>query len=393
MARDRARLRILMVLEAAYPALQGGGAEAQVRTLARGLRARGHGVTVLAPRLDWAPRDIVSRLDGVAVCRLPFPRAPWLGGFVLWLRTAAFLYARRHRYDAWHAHIAHRMAAVCALMGRWLDRRVLVKVSGWWELEKGVLAPRAHAVDRLARRALRHARAWQAISRRIAQTLASSGIPEERVVLLPNAVDLSRFAGIRRDDAAATRFVFLGRLEREKGLETLLAAFTAVAPSHPGASLLLVGSGSLESLLRQDVERLGLGGRVQFAGHRDDIEALLATGNVGVLPSRIEGLSNTLLESMAAGLPMVASRISGNEDFVQHGKNGWLFEPGDSDGLARCLAAAATMDPAARRAMGEAARATVARQAGLDQVLDLLLRLYRGDPHPLPDPSAVEWSA
>lgn len=388
MAAEHRRLRVLMVLEAAYPALRGGGAEAQVRTLARGLRARGHGVTILAPRLPWAPTEKIARLDGAAVCRLWFPRLPLVAGPWLWLRTAAFLYRRRRRYDAWHLHIAHRMAAVAALMGHWLDTRVLAKVSGWWELEKGTLAPRAGLVDRIACRALRHTGTWQAISRRIARTLQARGVPAERIVLLPNAVDTARFSRVARDPGAPVRFVFVGRLEAEKGLMTLLAAFARIADAHPEASLLLVGSGRLEGQLKGEARKLGIAGRVDFAGHSDDVASRLAQGNVGVLGSRIEGLSNTLLESMASGLPMVASRISGNEDFVQPGRNGWLFEAGDVDGLAACLADAAALDPARRAAMGEDARATVCAQAGLEQVLNRLQALY-ADTRALPPVAAI----
>lgn len=382
MATDGRRLRVLMVLEAAYPALSGGGAEAQVRTLARGLRARGHAVTILVPRLPWAPTEKVSRLDGAAVCRLWFPRLPLLGGPWLWARTAAFLYRRRRRYDAWHAHIAHRMAAVCAAMGHVLDQRVIVKVSGWWELEKGVLAPHAGLVDRLAGRLLRLAGTWQAISRRIARTLQARDIPADHVVLLPNAVDTDRFAGIARDpaDPAPARFVFVGRLEAEKGLTGLLAAFARIAPLHPDARLLLVGRGRLGPALERDAQRLGIADRVEFAGHCDDVAIPLARGNIGVLGSRIEGLSNTLLESMASGLPMVASRISGSEDFVDPGRTGWLFPPGDVDALADCLSEAAALEPATRAAMGEAARATVRTHASLEQVLNRLQALYLDGP-------------
>jgi glycosyltransferase involved in cell wall biosynthesis len=372
-------LRVLMVMEAAYPAHKGGGAEAQVRTLSRGLRARGHRVTILVPRLPWASPAKVERVDGAAVCRLSFPRLPLLASPLLWLRTIAFLYARRHRYDAWHVHIAHRMAAICAVMGQWLDKRVLTKVSGWWELEKGTLAARTGLVDTLAQHALRRTESWQAISRRIARTLESRGIPPERIIALPNAVDTRRFADIQRDAALPARFVFIGRLEAEKGLNVLLDAFSDIAPGHPRASLLLVGTGRLESALKERVAALGLAGRVDFAGHRDDIERPLAEGNIGVLTSRIEGLSNTLLESMASGLPMIASRISGNEDFVRPGENGWLFEPGDRAGLAACLDQAAALDGATRAAMGDAARATVRNNAGLDQVLNRLVQLYRGE--------------
>jgi len=373
-------LRVLMVMEAAYPAHKGGGAEAQVRTLARGLRARGHRVTILVPRLPYASSARVERVDGSAVCRLAFPRIPLLASPLLWLRTIAFLYARQHRYDAWHVHIAHRMAAICALMGQWLDKRVLTKVSGWWELEKGTLAPRPGLVDTLAQRALRRTEHWQAISRRIARTLESRGIPPERIVALPNAVDTRRFADIHRDASLPARFVFIGRLEAEKGLNVLLDAFSDIAPGHPQASLLLVGTGRLEAALKERVRALGLETRVDFAGHRDDIERPLAEGNIGVLTSRIEGLSNTLLESMASGLPMIASRISGNEDFVRPGENGWLFEAGDRAGLAACLDQAAALDGPARTALGEAARATVRHHAGLEQVLNRLVQLYRGEP-------------
>ena len=382
---EDAPIRVLMVLEASYPALRGGGAEAQVRTLARALRKRGQRVTIVAPRLSWSPPERVSRVDGVPVCRLTYPRIPLISGPFMWLYMAVFLYTRRMRYDVWHVHIASRLAAICAVMGRWLDVRVLTKVSGWWELEKGTLAPRPTLINRIAYLAVRHTEKWQAISERIAASLVARGIPESRIFRVPNAVDTQRFAHITRPADGAARFVFIGRLEAEKGLGPLLRAFASVSARHPAATLLLVGAGTLESSLKADAERLGVMDKVTFAGHRDDIESQLADGNVGVLCSRIEGLSNTLLESMASGLPMVASRISGNEDFVRTGENGWLFDPDDEDALARSLEAAAALTPAQRLAMGENARATVRRQAGLDEVLASLMQLYRGSSEaPLP---------
>ncbi|WP_454830160.1 glycosyltransferase family 4 protein [Pseudoxanthomonas wuyuanensis] len=390
---DPRPMRILMVLEASYPALRGGGAEAQVRTLARALRARGQRVTIVAPRLKHGLQQKISRVDGVPVCRLIYPRIRLLAGPMMWLAMMRFLYARRHRYDAWHVHIAHHLAAICALFGRWLDKPVLIKVSGWWELEKGTLAAGAGPINRLAYLCLRHAGRWQAISQRIAATLAARGIPASRIAAVPNAVDTARFAGIHRAEDALPRFVFIGRLEAEKGLPALLDAFAAVAPMHPGASLLLVGGGTLEKPLKAAAVRLGIGERVTFAGHCDDIETQLADGNIGVLCSRIEGLSNTLLESMASGLPMVASRISGNEDFVRTGENGWLYDADDSAGLASALSAAAALTPQQRRAMGDHARATVQRMAGLEQVLASLLQLYQREERIVPHAQVSKRSA
>lgn len=376
MPRDPHPLGVLMVLEAVYPAPNGGGAEAQVRTLARGMRARGHRVTIVTPMaLAGMPR--VDRVDGSAVVRLRYPRIRLLGGPWLWLEMFWFLLSRRRRYDVWHIHIAHHLGAVTALVGSWLDKRVVTKVSGWWELERGVFAPRAGPLSALARHCLLRSGYWQAISHRIASGLRERGVPRDRIAAIPNAVDMSRFSGMPRPRGDDPHFIYIGRLVAEKGLEDLLHAFAGISGRFPRARLTLVGDGTLHEPLQKLAASLGIAGKVQFAGHRDDIEAPMAQANIGVLPSRIEGLSNTLLECMAAGMPMVASRISGNEDFVRTNENGWLFESGDRMQLAQCLQAAALLDKPARDAMGDRARATVGQQAGLDGVLDKLFRLYR----------------
>lgn len=377
MDTERASLHVLMVLESTYPSPRGGGAEAQVRTLAKALRARGQRVTVLTPLTAGGPQRRIERVDGVPVCRLAYPRLRWIGGPLLWLRLALFLCLRPRRYDVWHVHIAHHLGAVCALLGRWLDTPVVVKVSGWWELEKGTLASNAGPVARVAHYCLLRTTAWQAISSRIATALVKKGIPPSRIVAIPNAVDTKRFRAIAPTPGTAPRFVFIGRLVEEKGLDTLLEAFTVTSLVCPEASLRIVGGGPLEAALKQYAVALSIDERVDFAGHREDIENVLAEADFGVLPSRIEGLSNTLLEGMAAGLPMIASRVSGSEDLVRTGENGWLFEPDDRAGLTNCLIEAAMLTPAGRAAMSAKARETVERHAGLDNVLDSLIMLYR----------------
>lgn len=379
MNRPNRRPRVLMVLEGPYPTARGGGAEAQVRTLAGAMRARRQRVTIVAPLTWQGPQSPISRIDGVPVCRLRYPRVRFIGGPAVWLALAGFLYRRRRHYDIWHVHVARSWAVVSALLGRWLGKRVVVKVSGSWDLERGALAADAGWLSRLPYHCLRRVDAWQAISRRIAATLATRGIPPARIAAIPNAVDTTRFGKIRRAGGVDARFVFIGRLVEEKGIPTLLAAFADIAATYPRAQLLIVGTGPLQAELEALCSALRLDDQVTFAGHRSDVEAIVAQANIGVLPSRFEGLSNALLECMASGLPMVASRISGNEDFVRPGENGWLFEPSDRAGLAGCLAEAAALTPERRQAMGECARATVARQAGLDRVLNSLDAVYAGE--------------
>lgn len=371
-------LHILMLLDSAYPPPKGGGMQMQVRTLAKAMRARGHKVTVLALVHKGTERRI-ARLDGVPVCRLPHPRLRIVGWLWTMACLCAFLVSRRNRYDVWHAHFPHSLGAVAALLGYWLKKpKVVVKVASAKELEIGTLSPRASPLGRVIYLCLKRADAWQAISQRIASGLVARGIPHGHIASIPNAVDVQRFRARPRTEADHPRFLFIGRLVPPKNLFMLLEAFAELLKSHPHARLRLVGGGPLEAALKQHAKALAITSSVEFTGHREDIEALLAEADIGVLPSSVEGLSNVLLESMASGLPMIASRVSGSEDLVRTGINGWLFEPDDCAALTACLADAAALSPQRRNELGAEARAAIERYASLDSVLERMMALYRG---------------
>lgn len=376
--RHPSPLHVLMVIESHYPARGGGGAESQLRTLARALREQGHRVTVLTPLSRLGPQERLSRVDGVPVCRLPFPRLRWFGAPLLWLAVLGFLWRRRRRYDAWHCHIGHHLSALCCALGAQIGKPVLVKIAGGWEFAHA-LSPRPSLLSRLTFAGLSRATRWQAISQRIAAALVEQGVPRERLLVIPNAVDTRRFRAIEPSPSDEPRFLFLGRLAKVKALDVLLDAFAAATCDAGPAQLRLVGTGRQEAALRAQAQRLGIADRVRFEGHRGDLEQVLCNTDIAVLASLQEGLSNTLLECMSAGLPMVASRVSGSEDLVRHGVTGWMCEPGDRAGLERCLREAIRCPPATRRAMGERAREAVEAYASLPRVLERLVEVYRGD--------------
>jgi L-malate glycosyltransferase len=373
-------LRILMVLESNFTKRGGGGAESQIKTLAWHLRRLGHHVTVLTPMLAAGPQVAAERCFGLPVGRLPYPRRKLVGAAIMQARMAAFLWQHRNRYDVWHVHIGHHMGALTCLLGAWLRKPVVVKISGWWELDQGLLAPDRGPMTKLARSWLKKAGTIQAISTRIAAELVKQGFLPERILVLPNAVDTSRFS-VRttpRPEGAPFTAVFVGRLVSEKDLGTLFDAWATAFRGRDDVRLRLVGEGREEKALRDQAERLGIAGHIEFLGHRDDVEAVLALADVGVLPSRIEGLSNTLLEFMASGLPTLASQVSGSEDFVVTGRNGWLFPVGDAATLARWLGEARALAPARLLEMGLTARRDVEAASALDIVVGKLLALYRG---------------
>ncbi len=373
-------LRVLMVLESNLTPKGGGGAESQLRTIATHLTELGHHVTVMTPLGAEGPQRTTERMKGFAVGRIRYPRRRLVGAVVMNARFASFLWQNRRRYDAWHVHIGHNLGAITCLVGDLVGVPVVVKISGWWELEKGVLAADGGLAKRVARAWLKRASAVQAISTRVGKELERCGFPRERVVLLPNAVDLTRFAARAAHRAPGDRFtaVFIGRLVPEKGLATLLDAWAQAFRGRDDVRLRLVGGGPLESSLREQAQRLGIAEQVELLGHRDRVEDVLAQAHVGVLPSRIEGLSNTLLELMACGLPTVASEVSGNEDFVVTGKNGWLFPVGDVTTLARHLRDAESLSADDLAKLGRQARLDVEAKASLGLVVGRLLELYRG---------------
>ncbi|MGL6291515.1 MAG: glycosyltransferase family 4 protein [Silanimonas sp.] len=370
-------LSILMLLEGQFPAM--GGAERQLETMAAALVSLGHRVTIVVPRFDWAQPSGASRHRELDVWRIGYPPVRWVGSLLLMLRLAWLLFAWRGRYDAIHVHIAHNMGAVASVMGRLLGKPVVVKFSGWWEQEKGCLRPRGGPGAALARRMLQQATAIQAISTRIARDLQAVGFDPARLHWLPNGVKTARFEGITRPTQGnqPPTVVFVGRLVPEKGLDSLLKAWARARRS--GWRLRLVGGGGEDGALRAQAAALGVGDSVDLPGPSDTVEAELATADIGILPSRFEGLSNTLLEYMAAGLPVIATRISGSEDLVIPGRNGWLCDVDDVDGFAAALGEAMDLTPEARLAIGDTARADVIAKASVPAVIAQLLPLYAGE--------------
>lgn len=127
---------------------------------------------------------------------------------------------------------------------------------------------------------------------------------------------------------------FVGWLMPVKGPMHLLKAMDAVWPDHGDAALVFVGKGDLDVQLRAEALKTGANGKVHFLGWRNDIEAIMPLFDILVLPSLNEGMGRVLVEAMAAGKPIVASKVGGIPDLVQHGINGLLVPPGDEKALA-----------------------------------------------------------
>jgi glycosyltransferase involved in cell wall biosynthesis len=149
--------------------------------------------------------------------------------------------------------------------------------------------------------------------------------------------------------------VCVARLVQDKGHKVLIRALSRVKSKKIPFRCLLVGGGPLRKELEEQVQDLSLSGEIIFTGERKDIWRLFAPSAVFVLSSWREGLSNAVIEALCLGLPVVCTRVGGNEELISDGVNGFLVSPGDDEGLSRGIASLLT-DPPLRERMTVEAR-------------------------------------
>jgi L-malate glycosyltransferase len=223
------------------------------------------------------------------------------------------------------------------------------------------------------------------VSSRLAERIAATtDFPLERIHVIRNGVDLSRFGSVTRSDArqelgiADSSLVIgtAGRLVGVKDHASLLYAFRHLADTPREFLGLIAGEGPLRADLEAQTAALGLQSRVRFLGHRPDIERVLAALDVFVLSSKSEGLSNTILEAMASGLPVVATRVGGADELVDDGTTGVLVAPESPVALATGLEEF-LRDSRRRLSAGVAGRNRALEAFGIERMMRDYTDLYR----------------
>ncbi len=306
-----------------------GGAEGQLSLLLRSLDRRRVQASLLAFHAEGHHAETLAA-RGIPTRTVPLPSRlahPATAATVLWLAA----WCRRNRVEVLHAHDfytnlvalpAARLSGAGCLVSR-LD------LSHWYGgLRRAALAAVSRAADRVWVNA-------EAVRRLV---VLEDHVAPARVTLIRNGIDLAGFD--RSAGAPAPGAIDLSGPDIEpfvicvanmnhpvKGQEDLLAAMVEVAARAPRAHLLLVGDGPLRPDYERRARELGLGPRVRFAGRRPDVPALLSRADVAVSASHAEGLSNAVIEAMAARLPVVATAVGGNVELLRDGVDGFLVPP------------------------------------------------------------------
>lgn len=365
------RTRVVMVSAGFWPAV--GGAERQALELSRELLARGAAVLVLTRRLDGAaPREEVH---GVPVRRLRVYGTGALDSLCFLFGSLGWLLKHAGEYDAIHAHLAGSPALAAALAGRWLGKPVLVKLGGG----RGIGELAASSRTRLGRLKLRLLAVLGPRFLAVVPDLAAEAREHLRgalIEVLPNGVDAGRFKPAAPAEREALRaglgwsgvvFLYTGRLSWEKRLPWF-AALWLKATLGKDATLVLVGNGT---------EAVAENPRVRVLPPVEDTAPLYAAADAFVLPSVSEGLSNSLLEAMASGLPVLASAVGGTAETLIDGKTGLLFGVDDEAEAVKQIQRILN-DNELRTRIGAAARREVEQRYSIARVAERVLELYRG---------------
>ncbi len=351
-----------------------GGASSMAVELARGLRARGHDVVVFCKMGSALHRalDAEIRVE------------PILGGadFPLPAIARCVRAFRRHGTEVALCSVRNdiRMVAPAA---RLTGVPVAMRRVHGYAFGRGL-------VDRLFDRLPARYIANSGFTRDV-MLASASWLTEGAVSLVPNGIDVERFAMARPASLGlpetAVTVGFVGRMDSEKGVLELGAAWPAIVERVPDAHLVIVGSGGEEREVRR---RLGSARQVHFLGFRGDVPAVLRALDLLVVPSRSEAFGLAAVEAMAAGVPVVATRVGGLPEVIADGIEGILVPPADPDALAEAVVAM-LRDPERMQRMGRAGRKRARREFDIarvvrsyEAVLHDLAHAGRGQPAEVP---------
>ncbi|UCG12795.1 MAG: glycosyltransferase family 4 protein [Deltaproteobacteria bacterium] len=305
-----------------------------------------------------------ARNRGVRVINLPYlvrRVSPWNDlRSLVWL----LIFSRRYKPDIVHTHTSK--AGFVGRLAAWLSRVPVIVHTPHGHVFYGHFGPWLSRffllVERLLDRTTHH---WIALTPREAGDYHRFKVSKtEKISVIHSGVDVNRFQRQPIDRLQKKKELdippdtsvvgFVGWLLPIKGTTFLVQAMAQVSQRHPSGLLVLVGNGE-DIQLKKQVESLGLEDKVLFLGWRSDVEEIMYCFDMLALPSLNEGMGRVLVEAMAAGLPIVASRVGGIPDLIQDGKNGVLVPPANPAALAHAISELLD-DGNRRKRMGEAGR-------------------------------------
>ena len=358
-------MKAIMMLVNEFPPLPVGGAERQAERLSEWLVQQGWHVRVLTRSANNLSAQ--EEKNGILITR---PRTFGPGK----MRTLTFLsgvfyqlWKQQKEYRILHAHLGFGPAFAAVIFGRLIGKKVIIKLGNSGEFGD-IRVSKATLRGRIR---LAVFRAWAdkiiLLDQEMYAEAIQAGFPAGKLVQMNNGINAKQYmfpadrtqAKKELGFSNKTVIVYTGRLAPQKSLSTLIHGLSIALPNCPDLHLILVGDGPEKERLEAEIQRLGISEQVNFLGNQPDVKPYLAAGDIFALPSNVEGISNALLEAMAAGLACLVTPVGGNLEVVEDGKNGLLIPVGDVSAWGKALAEVGS-SPAYFNSLGKAAQIRIA---------------------------------
>ncbi|MEO7132702.1 MAG: glycosyltransferase family 4 protein [Vicinamibacterales bacterium] len=370
---------ILMVTGAYWPELSGGGL--QCRTMIAAMRER-FCFRVFTTCTDRAlPSE--DTVDGIPVKRVLVDVARPSSKLRAAIQTVSFFLRHQRSFDVLHLHGFSQKSVLLVLLARLFRKKVVITIHTAEQDEPDGV----RRLGEFAYRCYASADQFIAISPRLAENYRRAGLPIDRLAMVPNAVDTGRFTPAGAEERQQLRaaldasaadlpwLLFVGFFSADKAPEVLADAWLQLHRAGLRTSLLLVGANrstyhevdaAIAERIRIKAAAAGAQNLVRFVGEVADVERYHRAADVFVMPSVREAFGMALIEAMASGTPVIATRIDGVTDvIVDDGRTGILVPPRDADRLAAAIRSLLD-DPAGAAVMGARARAAVMQQYSLE---------------------------
>ena len=251
---------------------------------------------------------------------------------------------------------------------------------------------RTPAQQRLQRLAYRFAHRVVANSSAAVDRLIEEGVAVRKIAHIANGLDLDRYDASARGSRPRRVIATVANLRPGKGHDVLLKAAANVVRRIPDVTFLIIGDGPRREELERLAASLRISAQVQFTGYRSDVPEMLRQADVFAFPSFMEASPNAVIEAMAAGLPIVATRVGGIPEVIEHERSGLLVAPGDDRALAAALVRAIER-PALASQLGDAARQAVEARFSFDRMVGEFQQLYFDELAARVAPEVLTWAA
>lgn len=365
-----------------------GGIQKNSRILLKALHNRGIKTFVCVRNYHNAPREEV--IDGTV-----FRRSPVIGNLMVinsllyLIDTFLWLVWNRKKYDVIHCQQMFAPAMIAALAKFFVKKPVVVRVSA-----SGILGEagevRRMPLAKLRLRLLRQVNRFVVLTGEMKNEIELLGIDSAKIEVIHNSTDIPAEAAFHQQTRDKFRrklnleyekiVVFTGRLSEEKGLDTLIKAWKTVKEKHPSAHLLLLGEGgayrNVEQQLRELTADLGLNENVHFLGHVPNPKDYILASDIFVLPSRTEGMSNSLVEAFACGAAIAATGIPANREICRANENSLLFSPDNQPELEKAIDYL-LKDPDTAHQLARNARQFAEENLSVEKMVNRYLSVYQ----------------